>query len=147
MILGSWVVQTQTPEASEMLSIPGNNIISIMLKYVLWAKHMIESLLSSTTLRSVQKPYEKMNICWIFNIFQTFFFLKKILFIYSWETQSRREAETQAEREVGSMQGTRCGTWYRDSRMMPWVEGRCQTAEPPRHPRHFSFNPFSTTRM
>ena len=32
------------------------------------------------------------------------------------------------------MQGGQCGTGSRDSRIMPWAEGRCSTAEPPRHP-------------
>ena len=41
---------------------------------------------------------------------------KKILFIYSCETHTQREAETQAEgREPGSMQGPRCGTRSQDS--------------------------------
>ena len=42
------------------------------------------------------------------------FFFFKILFIYEKHTQ--REAETQAEREAGSMQGARCGTRSRVSR-------------------------------
>ena len=42
------------------------------------------------------------------------------------------EAKTQAEGETGSMQGARCGTQSRDSRIVPWAKGRCQTAEPPR---------------
>ena len=44
------------------------------------------------------------------------------------------EAETQAEGEVGSMQGARCGTGSRDSRITSCMEGRCLTAEPPRDP-------------
>ena len=47
----------------------------------------------------------------------------------------RREAETQAEGEAGSMQGASCGTQSQDSRIMPWAEGRYQTTEPPRDPR------------
>ena len=46
----------------------------------------------------------------------------------------KREAETQAEGEAGSMQGARRGTRSRDSRMAPWAKGRCQTSEPPRDP-------------
>ena len=45
------------------------------------------------------------------------------------------EAETQAEGETGSMQGVRRGTPSRVSRIMPWAEGRRQTAEPPRDPQ------------
>ena len=56
---------------------------------------------------------------------------KKILFIYSWE------AEKQAEREAGSMQGALCGTWSQDPGIMPWAEDRCSTAEPPRCPKHY----------
>ena len=48
------------------------------------------------------------------------------------------EAETQAEREAGSMQGAQCGTQSWDSRIMPWAKGRRQTTEPPRDP----LNPF-----
>ena len=47
---------------------------------------------------------------------------------------TEREAETQAEGEAGSMQGARRGTRSRVSRIMPWAEGRRQTAEPPRDP-------------
>ena len=36
-------------------------------------------------------------------------FLKKILFIYSQETQRKSEAETWAEGEAGSLQGAQCG--------------------------------------
>ena len=52
---------------------------------------------------------------------------------------TQREAETQAEGEVGSMQGARCGTRPRDSRITPWAEGRRYTAEPPRCPRSLDF--------
>ena len=45
-----------------------------------------------------------------------------------------REAETQAEGEVGSTQGARPGTQSRVSRITPWAEGRRSTAEPPRDP-------------
>ena len=44
-------------------------------------------------------------------------------FIYLWETKREREAETQAEGEAGSMQGARCRTPSRDSRITPWAEG------------------------
>ena len=40
------------------------------------------------------------------------------------DTYREREAETHAEREAGSMQGTRCGTRSQDSGIMPWAEGR-----------------------
>ena len=58
------------------------------------------------------------------------FFLRFYLFIH--EKQRDREVETQAEGEAGSMQGARHGTRSQDSRIMPWAEGRRQTAEPPR---------------
>ena len=35
-----------------------------------------------------------------------------------------REAETQAEGEADSVQGTCCGTQSGDSRIMPWAKGR-----------------------
>ena len=50
-------------------------------------------------------------------------FLKKILFIYSWETQRERQRDTGRGRR-GSMQGAWRGTWSGDSRIMPWAEGR-----------------------
>ena len=53
----------------------------------------------------------------------SFFFFLKILFIYSWETQRERGAETLAEGEAGSMQGAQPGTWSRVSRITPWAEG------------------------
>ena len=43
---------------------------------------------------------------------------------------TQREAETQAEREPGSMQGAQC--W--DSRITSWGEGSCSTTEPPMPP-------------
>ena len=58
------------------------------------------------------------------------FFSLRFVFIYSWETHTEREAE----REAGSPQGSQCGTRSQDSRITPWAEGRCSTAEPPRHP-------------
>ena len=55
-------------------------------------------------------------------------------FIYLFMRDTEREAETQAEGEAGSMQGTWCGTPSRDSGIMLWAEGRRSTAEPPRCP-------------
>ena len=39
------------------------------------------------------------------------------------DTERRREAVTQAEREAGSMQGAQCGTPSRVSRITPQAEG------------------------
>ena len=47
---------------------------------------------------------------------------------------TEREAETWAEREAGSMQGTRCGTPSQDPRIMTGAEGRHSTPEPSRCP-------------
>ena len=55
------------------------------------------------------------------------------VFIYSFMKDTEREVETQEEGEAGSTQGAQCGTRSRDFRIMPWAEGRCLTAEPPRH--------------
>ena len=52
---------------------------------------------------------------------------------------TEREAETQAEEAAGPMQGARRGTRFRVSRITPWAEGRCQTAEPPRDPLYNIF--------
>ena len=38
------------------------------------------------------------------------------------DIQRETEAETQAKGEAGSMQGARCGTRSRVSRIMPWAE-------------------------
>ena len=67
-----------------------------------------------------------------------FFFFLKILFIYSWEIHTQREAEAQAEGEAGSMQGAQYGARSWDSRITPWAGGRCQTTEPPRDPQAIS---------
>ena len=50
------------------------------------------------------------------------------------DTEKGREAETQAGREAGPMQGAPCGTRSWDSRITRWAEGGCSTTEPPRHP-------------
>ena len=65
-------------------------------------------------------------------VFSKNHFLKD--FIFSWETQREREAETQAEGEAGSMQEARCGTRPQDSGITPWVKGKCSIAEPPTCP-------------
>ena len=69
-------------------------------------------------------------------------FLKKILFIYSWETERQREAETQAEgeagKQAGSMQGAWRRTWSRVSRIRPWAEGSTKLLSHPGAPiSHF----------
>ena len=46
------------------------------------------------------------------------------------EKEREREAEAQAEGEAGSMQGARCGTRSRVSRIMSWAKG---SAEPLDH--------------
>ena len=51
-----------------------------------------------------------------------------------------RGAETQAEGEAGSMQGAGCGTRSWVSRIPPWAEGRCSTAEPRRRPEWSGLN-------
>ena len=49
--------------------------------------------------------------------------LKKKDFIYLFMRDTEREAETQAEGEAGSMQGTRCVTRSQVSRITSWAEG------------------------
>ena len=53
---------------------------------------------------------------------------------------TQREAETQAEGEAGSLGGAGCRSRSRDPRVMPWAEGRCSFAEPPRCPQELFFN-------
>ncbi|XP_048950981.1 E3 ubiquitin-protein ligase RNF170 isoform X2 [Canis lupus dingo] len=48
-----------------------------------------------------------------------------IFFVTLFMRDREREAETQAEGEAGSMQGARCETQSRDSRITPWAEGTC----------------------
>ena len=47
-----------------------------------------------------------------------------------------RDTETLAEREAGSMQEPDVGLGSWDSRITPWVKGRCSIAEPPRRPSY-----------
>ena len=65
-----------------------------------------------------------------------FTFLKKISFIYSWETQRGRDIGRGRSRLP-----TSSPMW--DSipgpGITPWAKGRCSTAEPPRHPSTSSF--------
>ena len=71
-----------------------------------------------------------------------FFFFKDVICLFMHENTQRREreAETQAEGEAGSMPGAQHGTRSQDSRITPWAEGRCSTAEPPRRPPSFLSN-------
>ena len=57
--------------------------------------------------------------------------------------ERERQAETQAEREAGSMQGAPCGTRSQYPRITPWAKGRCSTAEPPGHPQGWALNQLS----
>ena len=50
------------------------------------------------------------------------FFIKDFIYLFMRENRER-EAETQAEGEVGSMQGTQHGTGSLASRITPWAEG------------------------
>ena len=50
-----------------------------------------------------------------------------------------RERHIQEGGEAGSLQGARCGTWSRGSRIMPWAKGRCSTTEAPRCPNNMAF--------
>ena len=59
-------------------------------------------------------------------------FLKDIIYLFMRDTE--REAETQAEEEPGSLQGTSCRTGSQDPGVTPRAEGRCSTTEPPRRP-------------
>ena len=76
-------------------------------------------------------------------------FLKKILFIYSWETHTERErereAETQAEGEAGPMQGARRGTRSRVSRITPWAEGGAKPLSHPGCPPKLFWSWFQTS--
>ena len=60
------------------------------------------------------------------------FFFKDILNLFMRDT--KREAETHAEEEAGSMQEAQCRTWSWDPGTTTWAKGRCSTAQPLRHP-------------
>ena len=64
-------------------------------------------------------------------VFLFVLFCLKIFYIHERHRESSRDT---GEGEAGSMQGARCGTPSWDSRIKPWAEGRCSTAEPPRDP-------------
>ena len=59
-------------------------------------------------------------------------FFKKY-FMYLFMRNTKREAETQAEGETGSLRGARWGTRSQDPGITSWAEGRCSTVEPPGH--------------
>ena len=69
-----------------------------------------------------------------FIVLRRLFFFFKILFIN--ERHTKREAETQAEGEAGSMQGARCGTRSRIPVSYPEPKA---DAQPPSHPGVPSF--------
>ena len=56
--------------------------------------------------------FEHHFICfWPFVVFLLFIsFFKDFIYLLMRDTETEREAETQAEREAGFMQGIRCGT-------------------------------------
>ena len=64
--------------------------------------------------------------------FLFFVFFKDLIYLFMRNTHT--EAETQAEGKAVSPWGARCGTRSQDPEITPWAEGRCSTAEPPRHP-------------
>ena len=69
---------------------------------------------------------------------QILLFFKKILFIYSWQTERSRDIDRGRSR---SLQGAWCGTRSQDPEIMTWAKGRCSTTEPPRCPsNHFSMS-------
>ena len=60
-------------------------------------------------------------------------FLKKTLFIYSWETHRERQRHRQREKQALCREPD-AGTWSQDPRITTWAKGRCSTTEPPRCP-------------
>ena len=47
-----------------------------------------------------------------------------IIYLFMIDIERKREAETQAEGEAGSMPEARRGTRSQDSRIVPWAKGR-----------------------
>ena len=70
------------------------------------------------------------KMCWSFSFIYYFSqnFVLFFLRFYVFMKDTEREAEIQAEGEVGSLQGGR--TASRDHRIMPWAKGRRSTTEP-----------------
>ena len=52
-----------------------------------------------------------------------FNFFKDFIYLFMRDTETEREAETQAEGESGSMQGASLGTPSQVSRITPWAKG------------------------
>ena len=50
------------------------------------------------------------------------YFFKDFVYLFMREREREREAETQAEGEVGSIQGARCGTRSRVTRIRPGLK-------------------------
>ena len=61
-------------------------------------------------------------------------FFKKILVTHERQREREREAETQAEGEAGFMQGARCRTQSRVSRIMTWAKGSAKLLSHPGSP-------------
>ena len=60
--------------------------------------------------------------------------LKKKRFYLFIHERHKRGRQRQAEGKAGSPRGAQCGSQSLDSSMMPWVESRHSTTEPPRCP-------------
>ena len=73
------------------------------------------------------------------DMYPLFFFFLKILFIYSTETETASEIGNTAGERVRKRQFHGRGAWRgarsHNAGIMPWAEGRCLTAVPPRRPR------------
>ena len=106
-------------------------------KFIQKPGHELE-MINTLTLNSesllchnVKDFVQSLHYCgWHIHVY--YFFLKKILYIYSWETHKERQRHRGRSRLLAGNR-MREGLNPRLG-ITPWAEGRCSTAEPPRYP-------------
>ena len=109
---------------------PTNNIASIHQEILKSSNIWVSSLSLFLILgiwRHLVWYFVKYPWVWVYMMFSFF----KVLFLYSWERQRERGAETQAKGEAGSMQAACRGTGSWVSRITPWAEGGAKPLSPP----------------
>ena len=93
-----------------------------------WALHQAPCSAESV---SPSSPCSSPCLCTlVLSLSQIKFFKRFYLFMR--DTERKRQRHRQGE--AGSMQGAWSGTPSQNSGIMPWVEGGCSAAEPPKHP-------------
>ena len=113
-----------------------------LLKSKLWGLielmvHKLWKTVGSICLDTTGLIVEKLTI-----ITSIWLLLKKKYFIYLFmrDTESEREAETQAEGEAGSIQGAWCETWSCNPRIITWAKADAQPLSHPSIPDYYLLN-------